>query len=152
MVRGHHQGYPKKMGELYLTRAVRVGKAGPRLAPGGRFGATCAAYGRRLIDATFTITGTSDDAGFVNALPMLHHRVMPAIESDGTDSLHEIVTMRGVDAEVGPCYSGDATLAVYDSPVEELTRLAPGEMIGGYWREVGTSWRQGTTLERRNLS
>ena len=60
--------------------------------------------------------------------------------------------MRGVDAEVGPCYSGDATLAVYDSPVEELTRLAPTEMIGGYWREVGTSWRQGTTLERRNLS
>ena len=43
MVRGHHQGYPKKLGELYLTRAVPVGRAGPRLEPGGRFGATCAA-------------------------------------------------------------------------------------------------------------
>jgi hypothetical protein len=151
MVRGHHQGYPKKMGELYLTRAVRVGKAGPRLEPGGRFGATCAAYGRRLIDATFTITGTSDGAGFVNALPMIHHRVMPAIEGDGTDSLHELVTMSGFDAEVGPCWSGDATLAFHESPVEELERIAPIEMIGGYWREVGTSWKQGTTLERQNL-
>jgi hypothetical protein len=140
------------MGELYLTRAVRVGKAGPRLEPGGRFGATCAAYGRRLIDATFTITGTAESAGFVNALPMLHSRYMPAIESDGTDSLHELVTMSGFDAEVGPCFAGDATIAMYDSPVEELTRLAPIETIGGFWREVGTSWRRGTTLERHNLA
>ncbi len=152
MVRGQHQGYPKKLGELYLTRAVRVGKAGPRLEPGGTFGATCAAYGRRLIDATMTITGTSDSAGFVNGLPMIHHRLMPAIEGDGTDSLDELVTMRGFDAEVGPCYSGTATIQLYPSPVEELTRLAPIEMIGGYWREVGTSWKAGTTLERHNLA
>ena len=44
------------------------------------------------------------------------------------------------------------TLTVYDSPVEELTRLAPVEMIGGFWREVGTSWKAGTTLERNNLT
>jgi hypothetical protein len=25
-------------------------------------------------------------------------------------------------------------------------------MIGGYWREVGTSWNGGTTLERHNLA
>ena len=106
MVRGHHQGYPKKLGELYLTRPVNVGVAGPRLEPGGRFGATCSAYGRRLIDATFTITGTAPTAGFVNGHPMIHHRVFPAIESDGTDSLHELVTMRGYDVEVGPVLRG----------------------------------------------
>ena len=32
---------------------VTVGRAGPRLAPGGRFGATLAAGDRRLLDATF---------------------------------------------------------------------------------------------------
>ena len=151
MVRGHHQGYPKKLGELYLTRAVRVGRAGPRLEPGGRFGATCAASGRRLIDATMTITGQSATAGFVNGLPMLHSRVMPAIESDGTDSLDELVTMRGFDTELGQCWSGEATIELHDSPTEELSRLAPREMIGGYWREVGTSWREGTTLARHYL-
>jgi acetoacetate decarboxylase len=152
MVRGHHQGYPKKMGELYLTRPVTVGKAGPRLVPGGRFGATCAAYGRRLIDGTFTITGEADTAGFVNGHPMLHHRFMPAIERDGGDSLNELVTMSGYDVEVGPCFAGDATIAFHESPVEELTSLAPIEMIGGFWREVGTSWNGGTTLERHNLA
>ena len=148
MVRGHHQGYPKKLGELYLTRPVTVGRAGPRLEVGGRFGATCAAAGRRLIEATFTITGTAEAAGFVNGHPMLHHRFFPAIESDGTDSLHELVTMRGYDTEVGPCYRGDATIELHDAPTEELDRLRPIEVIGGYWREVGTSWNGGTTLER----
>ena len=102
MVRGHHQGYPKKLGSVHLTRPIAVGRAGPRLEPGGRFGATLAAYDRRLIEATFTITEPSDnDGGFVNGHPMLHHRYTPAIESDGADSLVEIVTMSGYDGEIG---------------------------------------------------
>jgi acetoacetate decarboxylase len=148
MVRGHHQGYPKKLGSIHLTRPVTVGKAGPRVAPGGRFGATLAAYDRRLIEATFTMTEPSEHAGFVNALPMIHNRWMPAIESDGSDSLDELVTMSGFDAEIGRTYTGTFELELFDSPVEELTRLRPIEPIAGYWREVGVSWRAGTTLER----
>lgn len=151
MVRGHHQGYPKKMGSIHMTRPVEVGKAGPRLAPGGRFGATVAAYDRRLIEATFEITGPSDHAGFVNALPMIHNRWMPAIESDGSDSLDELVTMSGYDAEIGRSFTGTFDLSLFDSPTEELTRLAPRELIAGYWREVGVSWKGGTTLERTVL-
>jgi hypothetical protein len=45
-------------------------------------------------------------------------------------------------------FTGDAEITLYDSPVEELTRLAPQEMIAGYWRRVATSWNGGTTLER----
>ena len=149
MARGHHQGYPKKLGSIHLTRPVTVGKAGPRVAPGGRFGATLAAYDRRLIEATFTMTTPSEHAGFVNALPMIHNRWMPAIESDGTDSLDELVTMQGFDAEIGRSYTGEFDIRLFDSPVEELTRLAPRESIAGYWREVAVSWRAGTTLERQ---
>ena len=97
------------------------------------------------------MTGPADSAGFVNAHPMLHHRVFPAIESDGSDSLHELVTMRGYDTDLGPCYGGEATITFHESPVEELTRLEPTEMIGGYWREVGTSWNGGVTLEKGEL-
>ena len=147
LARGHHQGYPKKLGDIWMTRPVSVGRAGPRLEPGGLFGATLSAAGRRLIDARFTITGSSENTGFVNALPMLHHRLMPAIESDGRDSLHEIVTMRGYDVELGPAWCGDAEIRFQESPVEELARLEPREMIAGYWRSVGMSWKAGTTLE-----
>jgi hypothetical protein len=32
----------------------------------------------------------------------------------------------------------------HDSPVEELTRIAPLEEIGGFYRSVGMSWDGGT--------
>lgn len=147
LVRGLHQGYPKKLGDIWLTRPVTVGRAGPRLEPGGRFGATCSANGRRLAEATFTITGPSEDTGFVNGHPMVHHRWVPAIESDGRDALAEIVTMSGHDVELGPAFTGDATLELFASPTEELTRLTPREIIAGYWRTVGTTFTGGTTLE-----
>ena len=55
MVRGHVQGYPKKLGDIWLTRPGD-GSAGPgpRLEPGGRFGGDPAPRaGRRLIEASF---------------------------------------------------------------------------------------------------
>ena len=146
MSRGHVQGYPKKLGEMWMTKPVPYGKAGPRLEPGGRFGATLSTFGRRLAHATLTITGEADAPGFVNGHPMLHSRQMPAIEMDGRDSLDELVTMRGYDAEVGPTYAGDATLDLFDSPTEELTRLEPYEIIGGWFRQVGQSMHARTTV------
>ncbi|HEY6681090.1 MAG TPA: acetoacetate decarboxylase family protein, partial [Actinomycetota bacterium] len=49
LARGWFQGYPKKLGSIWMTRPVTVGRAGPRLEPGGSFGATLAANDRRLI-------------------------------------------------------------------------------------------------------
>ncbi len=146
MARGLVQGYPKKMSEIWMTRAVTIGKAGPRLAVGGRFGATLSTWGRRIADTRFTITGTAETAGFVNGHPMVHNRQMPAIEMDGRDSLDELVTMGGFDVELGPVYAGEAELDVYDNPTEELTRLPVNEIIGGYYRQVGNSMAGGTTL------
>ena len=146
LARGHFQGYPKKMGEIAMTRPVTVGRAGPQLEPGGRFGATLSTWGRRIAEARFTITGTAEAPGFVNSHPMLHSRQMPAMEADGTDSLDELVTMRGYDTDLGPVYSGEAELVLPECPTEELHHLQPREVIGGYYRRVGMSMAGGTTL------
>jgi acetoacetate decarboxylase len=148
MVRGQLQGYPKKLGSVQLSRPVTVGRGGPRLEPGGRFAATVAAYDRRLAWAAVTLTGRSATNGFVNGLPMLHDRFVPRIEGDGTDSMRELVTMRGRDVELSEPWAGTAELELYDSPVEELLAIAPREIIGGYWRSVGSTFAGGTTLEQ----
>jgi acetoacetate decarboxylase len=148
LVRGYHQGYPKKLGEIWMTRPVAVGKAGPRLEPGGRFGATLAAAGRRLAEARVTLTGPVETPGFVNAHPMLHNRYWPAIESDGSVSMNELVTMKGYDGEVADIWAGEAELELFPSPTEELSLLKPTEIIAGYYHKVGVSWRAGTTLRR----
>ena len=146
LVRGWHQGYPKKLGSIWITRPVPYGKAGPRLAVGGRFGASVAVHDRRVVDASFTITGSSETNGFVNALPMLHTRYFPSIEVDAAPSMDELVTMKSYDWEGSEVWTSDAELTFGASPVEELESLAPVEMIGGYWRSVGVSWGIGTRL------
>ena len=150
LVRGYHQGYPKKLGSIWMTRPVTVGIAGPRLEPGGRFGATLAAADRRLAQAVITLESPAPSPGFVNGHPMLHNRWWPAIESNGTEALDELVTMRGYDGQVTDVWAGSAELELFASPGEELSLLAPEEIIGGYYHRVGVSWKGGTTL-RRNL-
>ena len=54
--------------------------------------------------------------------------------------------MSGVNVELGPVWGGAATLDVFDAPTEELALLAPQEIIGGYFRSVGTTFVGGTTL------
>ncbi len=148
LARGYHQGYPKKLGQIWMTRPVTVGKAGPRLEPGGRFGATLTVSGRRIAEMRLALTGPAETPGFVNANPMLHDRYWPAIESDGTASMDELVTMRGYDGEVADVWVGEAEIQVFDSPWDELSLLMPTEVIAGYYHRVGVSWRQGTTLRR----
>ena len=148
LVRGYHQGYPKKLGEIWMTRPVTVGRAGPRLEAGAQLGATLSANGRRLAEAVVTLRDPADAPGFVNGHPMLHNRVWPSIESDGTNSMDELVTMRGYDGEVADIWAGDAEIELFDSPTEELSLLREAEMIGGYYHKVGVSWKAGTTLRR----
>jgi acetoacetate decarboxylase len=146
LARGWFQGYPKKLGSIWLTRPVEVGRAGPRLEPGGTFGATLAANDRRLAEARFTITGPSETAGFVNALPMLHSRWLPSIEPDEKASVDELVTMRSRDVELGPAFVGEAELRLFEAPGEELASLPVREPIAAYWRRVGATFDGGTKL------
>jgi acetoacetate decarboxylase len=149
IARGWFQGYPKKLGSIHVTRAFSHGRAAPRVAPGGMFGATLAAYDHRLATARVTLREPSDTNGFVNALPMLHHRVMPDISGTGL-SLDEVVTMGGVDADLGQPWRGDAELELFDSEWDEPASLLPvREVIGGYYREVGVTFAGGRLLDGR---
>jgi hypothetical protein len=55
--------------------------------------------------------------------------------------------MAGINVDLGPAYGGPATLEVFDSPSEELSSIAPKEILGGYFRTVGTTFNGGVTLE-----
>ena len=111
-------------------------------------GATIAAGNRRIAQAKITLREPAESAGFVNGHPMLHNRVWPAIESDGSNAMDELVTMTGYDGEVSDVWSGDAEIDIFESPTEELSLLHPQEMIGGFYHRVGVSWKGGTTLRR----
>ncbi len=149
LARGLHQGYPKKLGSIHQTRPHPFGQAAPRIAAGGVFAGTLAAADRRLAQAVLTLREESPANGFVNAHPMAHHRWLPAIEAGGADALDELVESGSASFEGGQAWRGDATLELFDSPTEELSRLAVDEIIGGYYRQVGVTWNGGRVLAER---
>ncbi|RFU39638.1 acetoacetate decarboxylase [Actinomadura logoneensis] len=146
IARGLHQGYPKKLGSIHQTRPHPFGGAAPRIAEGGRFGATLAAADRRLAEAVVTLREPSATGGFVNGHPMAHHRYLPSIEPGGAPALDELIESGAAEFEAGQAWRGDAELRLFESPTEELASLRVDEIIGAYYRQVGVVWNGGRRL------
>lgn len=149
--RGWFQGYPKKLGSIQVTRIFNRGKATPRLEPGAQLGASLAAYDHRLASAVVTLREPSETNGFVNGHRMLHSRLMPSIGKGQGLSLDQLVSMGGVDLDLGQAWQGDAELSLADSPWDEVHSILPvDEIIGGYYREVGTTFDGGELVLDRS--
>ena len=146
LVRGLIQGFPKKPGSIWITRPVTVGRAGPRLEPGARLGATLAAGDRRLAEATVTLAGLSESGPTVNSPPLWNTRLFPAWDAD-EEPLFEHVWAGGRDREVSPIWEGEATLRFFESPTDELSSLAPVEVGSGFWFSFGYTVDGGRRVE-----
>ena len=94
LTRGWIQGFPKKLGSIWITRSFGLGgPADPGMEPGARFGATCAAYERRVAQATVTLEHPSEGGPFHNAPPIVNVRHFPRLAAGQHDApaVHELV-------------------------------------------------------------
>ena len=61
LTRGWLQGFPKKLGSIWITRTFGLeSPADPGVRAGATFGGTCAAYERRVAEATVTLERLSE--------------------------------------------------------------------------------------------
>lgn len=149
--RGWFQGYPKKLGNIAVTRVFNFGKATPKLEAGAKLGASVAAYDHRLASAVVTLREKSETNGFVNGHKMLHSRWVPSITPGLGNSLDQLIAMGGVDAELGDPWMGDAELELHDSQWDELKSILPVEkVLGGYYRELGVTFNGGELIADRS--
>ena len=131
--RGHIQGFPKKMGSVAITRAVRVGQGGPRVEPGGRFVGHASALGQRLVQGAVTLRAPAD-AGFVPRalrLPVWHTRHVPDL-AGGPPLVHDLARNLVTGFDCADVWEGAAELELFDAEFEEHTTLAPIEVTGGF--------------------
>jgi acetoacetate decarboxylase len=131
--RGHIQGFPKKFGTVSITRAVSVGRGGPRLEPGARFAGHVSSLGRQLARGRVTL-GEPADPGFVPRamrLPVWHTRLVPDL-SGGEPLVRDLARNIVTDFAVAQVWTGQGELEFYDSEFEELARLRPAEIVGAF--------------------
>jgi hypothetical protein len=128
MVRGWMQGWPKKLGSVWMTRTY-PGLDRPAAAPirgGTQFGASLAVKDRRLAEAAVSLTG--DQAlpiGFL-ALPTFGLVGSPSLIGAPGAGPQTLVRATVPDRMQGPCFAADPiALTFFASPRDELGQLAP---------------------------
>ena len=142
MARGWIQGFPKKLGSVWITRTFGLDtKADPGIKPGAVYGGTCAAYERRLAEATVTLERESETGPTHNDPPIVNVRYFPRLgkEQHEQPAVHELVRGRSFDRAASAVWEGSATLELHDSPNEELAALAPARVGKGFRFTLGYS-------------
>ena len=142
LARGWIQGFPKKLGSIWITRSFGLEtRADPGIRPGASYGGTCAAYERRLAEATVTLERRSENSPTHNDPPIVNARHFPRLEKGRHDepAVHELVRSRAFQRSGSEIWEGSATLELFDAPGEELAALAPRRVGNGYRFTIGYS-------------
>jgi len=135
LARGWLQGFPKKLGSIWITRHHGLeSPADPGLAAGATYGGTCAAYERRLAQGTVTLEHVSAAGPTHNAPPIVNVRHFARLEAGRHDepAVHELARSTSRDRVVSEIWEGSATLELFGAEHEELGALAPVRIGRGF--------------------
>ena len=130
LVRGWIQGFPKKLGQIEMTR--RFGLDCP--AEGRTFAGVCSAHGRLIARGTVTPERESEAGPTHNDPPLVNRRHFPRLAAGRHDdpAVHELVRARSRDRSISAIEEGAATLELFDAPGEEHAALAPARVGKGF--------------------
>jgi acetoacetate decarboxylase len=135
LARGWIQGFPKKQGEVWMTRAYALRcRAAPGICAGSAFGATCSARGRAVARARVALETISESGSLHTAPPIVNVRHFPRLAAGqhADPAVHELVRACSRDRSVSEIWEGTAELELFSAPAEEHTLLAPVSTRRGY--------------------
>jgi acetoacetate decarboxylase len=147
LVRGLVQGFPKKAGSVELSRAVAVGRGGPQRAENHTFYGQVSSGGERIIEASVTLESMTRETPSAVSTPLVHARWWPSL-SHAEPEIDDFAQNRVTDFAVANGYRGSATLSLRSARFEEVDRLLPVEVSGGWVASVGFTLIGGTTTPR----
>jgi acetoacetate decarboxylase len=135
LVRGWIQGFPKKLGSVWMSRSYGLEcPADPGLRAGSVFAGTLAANDRRLAEGSVRLERVSTTGPTHNDPPLVNVRHFPRLATGRHDdpAVHELVRARSRDRSISEIWEGQATLELFAAPNEEHVELAPTRMGKGF--------------------
>jgi acetoacetate decarboxylase len=135
LMRGWIQGFPKKLGSIWMTRTFGLDcPADPGVRPGATFAGTLASADRRLAQGTVTLEKLSEHGPTHNDPRLVNVRHFPRLAAGSHDApaVHELVGAVSRDRSISEIWEGAATLELFDAPGEEHAALAPVRMGRGF--------------------
>ncbi len=126
MVRGHMQGWPKKMGSVWMARSYKLDHpASGEIQKDTRLGETLTVKDRRLADAELHLTGAArEPIGFL-ATPTLGLVAHPTLIG-GPDAGQPRLVRQDVSQKlVGDVHGAEGNLELFHGPRDEIAEVAP---------------------------
>ena len=147
LMRGFIQGFPKKLGRIYLTKLHELNPLVGGRRVGARVKGICEAYGERIVEGALTFTRRAEPS----ELPPLKFFLMrhfPDLEDPERPAVHELVASVVPEVRFGEMWAGEAEGRIFASEVDEAGELGPIEMRGGFYYSMGLTIAGGKVLHR----
>jgi acetoacetate decarboxylase len=146
LLRGLIQGFPKKLGAVAVSRPVAIGHGGPSRALGETFHGRVSSSGERIIEASVTLERARDDTvPSAISTPLVHARWWPSLNHEAPE-LDDLTRNRITDFAVANVHQGTATLSFAPARFEELDRLLPIEVTGGWVASIAFTIDGGSVI------
>jgi acetoacetate decarboxylase len=149
MARGWFMGFPKKLGQVFMTDYHPLNPGMARPGPGTRLKGIASAHGERLIEGEMEIVDSASPGELPRpmGLPLFHIRHFPSIEKGAPPSILELVSLGAENYRYGEiAWRGRGKLTLFPSEIEEHFALAPVEILGAFSFSSGYTFDGGRVL------
>jgi len=147
LVRGFIQGYPKKLGRIYVTRLHDLNlKVGGRQV-GAKVKGICDANAQRIIEGSMTFTRPCQPSELPPPGKTYLMRHFPSIEDPTRPAVHELIVLLS-DVKVKDVWAGDGQIKFFESPFEEVADLGPVEPQGAFFFSIGMTVSGGKVIHK----
>ncbi len=147
LMRGFIQGFPKKLGRIYMTRLHELTpKIGGRKS-GAKVKGLCESHGERIITGNLKLEHktTPEELPKIKFFLMRH---FPDIEKPNTPSVHDITENIIENIQFGDVWTGKADLKFGQSELEEIADLTPKEILSGFYFSTGFTISGGKIIHK----
>ena len=128
LARGWAQGFPKRIGSVFQTRAFAAPSAarGP-VGRGSRFAGTLSAHGVRLAEARIKLEALEPDVTKIFSRPTVNVRYFPRLAAGQHDrpAVNELVMSITDNLRIAEMWTGEGEIRLPEVAGEEMHMLAP---------------------------
>lgn len=147
LMRGFVQGFPKKLCRIYQTKLSSLNSKIGGKCVGAKVKGICEAHGERIVEGSLVFKRKAAES----ELPKLRFYLMrhfPDIENPSRPAVHELAISNVSEFKVDDIWEGEADLKFFESAVEEISGIAPLEMQGGFYHNIGLTITGGKVIHK----
>jgi acetoacetate decarboxylase len=147
LARGFIQGFPKKLGRIYVTRLHGLNpKVGGRQI-GARVRGICDVNAQRIVEGSTIFTRAAQPSDIPSGRVYLM-RHFPSIENPTRPAVHELLVLTVSNVMIKDVWSGEAQIKFFESPFEEVADLGAVEAQGAFFYSMGMTITGGKVIHK----